>query len=160
MQAEEIITLEQLHEIFNLIYGIEEVVVKESYSQFDKPAQIFANQKELIKHFLEDKNFKSYAIYYPLAKGKVFEKTIILNPEKCNGHTTRYAQEGWGIIFIQCEFKEEKIKCRISVNSEKRAQNWEPTYPELGQAIEWDWVVIKKLAGKLTRTLIKLGKLA
>lgn len=160
MQAEEFITLEQLHEIFDLIYEIEEVVVKESYSQFDKPTQIFANQYELKKDFSEGSNFKYYAIYYPLAKGKVFEKTIKLNPEKCEGHTTRYCQEGWGIIFIQCETMEEQIKCKISVNTEKRAQKWESTCPELGQIKDWDWVVVKKLAGKLTRTLRKQGKLA
>lgn len=158
MQTKQDISEKQLFNLFELIYQIDNVVVTESHSSYDKPLQVLLNSEDLKMHFNESKKYRSYAVYYPNTKGKVSVKTVKLTPDEWNGHTKRYEQEGWGIIFIQCRTLDEKINCRVSVNSEARARKWEEIYPEFGSVDDWDWVLLKKISSKIIRTLRELSK--
>jgi len=163
MQTTQRISIRQLHEIVGAIFDQGDVIVKEADSAFDCPTRSFVNAAELIDHLThrpeEKSSFSSYAIYYPEAKGHVYEKRITLKPESCNGHTFRFSQEGWGLVHLQCDFRNyPTIVCRIAVNSAERARNWYDTCPEYKNPRLWDWDIISKKAGQLVRLLRKCGK--
>jgi hypothetical protein len=165
MQTTQTISEKQLQEIVVAIYDQGPVVVKQAYSDLDAAPREFVDAEALIdelrfrpgQKFL----FSSYAIYYPEAKGYIYEERITLKPGSCGDHTFRFSQEGWGLIHLQCNFRNHpKIECRIAVNTETRAGNWSDTIPALRSPDLWDWRVVNKKAGKLIRLLKKLGKLA
>jgi hypothetical protein len=161
MQATQHITRQQLAEIVDAIYGQGEVIVKEASSDYDSSLKHFPDANSL--HADVDRagtrGFLFYSIYYPEAGGYVYERRIDLIPEKCEGHTHRFKQEGWGLIRLQCRFQDPSdIECSIAVNSEVRASNWSNTYPDLGDPAGWDWKLINSKCGRLTRLLRKLGK--
>jgi hypothetical protein len=163
MQTTQCISIRQLDEIAGAIFDQGDVIVKEGCSAHGCPTRRFVNVAELIddlRHQPEQRSsFSSYAIYYPEAKGHVYEKRLTLKPESCNGHTFRFSQEGWGLIHLQCDFRNyPTIKCRIAVNSAARAGNWYDTCPEYKNPRRWDWDVINKKAGRLVRLLRKCGK--
>jgi hypothetical protein len=93
------------------------------------------------------------SIHYAIAGGSVRKKEIDLNPEKCKGAKVRYSVEGWGLIQFQLWNKENDFTCDIGVNSEKRANAWEATCPELGSPSLWNWKEIKKQNRRLNRVL-------
>jgi hypothetical protein len=114
-----------------------------------------------IKFVPEKKSYFHYALYYPDAKGYVSEKRIELKPKACRGHTHRFTQEGWGLIFLQLKFMNDQCaECRVAVNSNTRANNWRDTYPLLKSPDLWDWKVVNQHAGRIVRLVRKLGKKA
>ncbi|ADE53330.1 hypothetical protein [Coraliomargarita akajimensis] len=158
MQTTQNIQLEQLHMLLESIFQEGNPVVKESYSDFDKSIRRFESL-DALKNEFEEKKFHQYSIYYPEAKGHLREKRIELKPGAVEGHTHRYSIEGWGLISLQCNFRNDpEIECRIAVNSESRAKEWFSTCPELKSPDLWEWNVVKKQAGRLTRLLRKLAK--
>lgn len=162
MQTTHTISLEQLKEIADAIFDQGPVVVKEAYSEYDCPTREFLTADALMENMangpiLKGKAFFSYALYYPEAKGFVYEERIKLIPEKCHGHTFRFSQNGWGLIQLQCNFRHyPEIECRVAVNTSTRAFNWKQTYPEYKNPALWDWKIIEKKAGKLLRLVKKL----
>ncbi len=163
MQTTQNISLSQLHDLVKAIYEEGVPVVKEAYSAFDTPARWFKTGDDLLKDLTyspsRDVTFFHYSIYYPESAGYTFEERIDLNPEKCNGHTYRFSQAGWGLIFLQCNFQNYPIiECRIAVNSLKRAEKWSSTYPEFQSPEAWNWKIVGRHAGKLVRRLREYGK--
>lgn len=165
MQATQHISVDQLHEIISAVFDQGNVVVKQAYSDFDCPTRQFNDVKALVEDLKyqpgQEVSFFSYVIYYPEAKGYTNEERIDLKPESCKGHTFRFSQVGWGLIQLQCNFRDyPKIECRIAVNSRERAGNWYGTYPDYKNPDLWDWEVLKKKVGTLVRLLRKHGKQA
>ena len=165
MQTIQHISIAQLREIICAIFDQGDVVVKQAYSDFDCPTRQFGDVEALIQDLSYQPGQKvasfSYVIYYPEAKGHTHEKRINLKPESCMGHTFRFTQEGWGLIQLQCNFRDyPKIECRIAVNSRVRAGNWFGTYPDYENPDMWDWEVVKKKAGRLVRLLRNTQKQA
>ncbi len=165
MQTTQNISISQLHDIVKAIYEEGAPVVKEAYSAFDTTTRSFITRDDLLKDLTYSPNqnvkFFHYSIYYPESIGFTFEERIDLKPDKCNGHTYRYKQAGWGLIFLQCDFKNyPMIECRIAVNSRKRAELWSSTYPEFQSPETWNWRIVERYAGKFVRRLRKHGKQA
>ncbi|MCB1099808.1 MAG: hypothetical protein KDN22_29845 [Verrucomicrobiae bacterium] len=163
MQTTQHISHSQLDEVIDSIFSSGSPVVKQASSDFDSPTKAFPTADDLREdlRFIPDQKqrFKCYAIYYPEAGGMVSERRIDLKPGAVPGHTHRFSQEGWGLIQLQCNHRNyPSIECRVAVNSDVRAQNWSDTYPEMGSPDLWDWDVIKRHAGRLTRLLRKLAK--
>jgi hypothetical protein len=164
MQTTQNISYEQLQEIVGAIYDQGDVAVKQAYSDLECPTLEFKSADALIKDMAYSPGqkvaFFYYSIYYLEARGYTFEERVELKPESCNGHKFRFIQAGWGLIALQCNFKQfPKIECRITVNSDTRAGNWSQTYPELKDPNLWDWKIINKKAGRLIRLLRKCATL-
>ena len=162
MQTTQQISFAQLGELVAAVYSQGPVFVRQAYSEFGCTAREFADAKAL----LNDLNYKSgdgetfrmYTIYYLEAKGHTYEQRIELDPRKCDGHTFRFRQEGWGLIQLQCDFRKHPIvECCVAVNSKTRAETWSDTHTELESPDAWDWTVIERKAGKLVRLLRRLG---
>jgi len=93
-------------------------------------------------------------VYYAAALGHVQTRTIALQPEKCGGAAWRETVEGWGLIQVQLQYKVgADVECRVAVNSEKRANAWAQTYPELRSPSLWNWKLVEKQARRLIRVL-------
>jgi hypothetical protein len=163
MQTTQPISLEGLHEIVSAVFAQGPVVVKQWYSDFDCPPKDFADIKAMTDDLRYQRGertvFRDYTIYYPEAKGRIYQKKIVLDPESCDGHTFRFCLEGWGLIRLHCEFqKYPTIECQIVVDSKARARVWSDTCPELDNPECWDWAIVNKKAGSLIRLLRKLRK--
>lgn len=163
MQTTQHISPSQLDEVIDSVFASGSPVVKQESSDFDSPTKTFPTADDLREdlRFIPDQKqrFKCYAIYYPDAGGTVSERRIDLKPGAVPGHTHRFSQEGWGLIHLQCNQRDyPSIECRVAVNSDVRAHNWSDTCPEMGAPDLWDWDVIKRHAGRLTRLLRKLAK--
>lgn len=163
MQTSQQISWEQLNEIVESIFAQGPVVVRQAYSDFSCATRGFADAQALLKELHYEPGvgdvFRQYTLYYPDAKGHTHERRIDLKPEKCNGHTFRFCQEGWGLIQLQCDFRKQPIvECRIAVNSPIRAANWSDTYPNFQSPEAWDWKVVEKKASRLVRLLRQMGK--
>lgn len=162
MQTTQFITVAQLDEVIQAVFAGGTPLVSEAYSDFDCPAANFPTASDLranIEFVPGEKTFFHYALYFPDAKGFVLERRIELKPGACNGHTHRFSQEGWGLVFLQIDFRRHpRVECRVAVNSAARARNWSSTYPHLKSPDLWDWKVVDRHAGRLVRLLRKLGK--
>jgi len=143
MQREELISSEN---VAGLLVSMCEgkPVIYEAYSKYDNEILQISGIEEL-KTYIDAEvsngnNFIYLSIYYPDSKGRIETKKIDLNPEKCNGATKRYSIEGWGLIHLQMDYKNQSsVKCKVAVNTEKRANAWSITHPELGAPSEWQW---------------------
>ena len=159
MQYEKIIEQTNVRSILNAVYE-NEAIVREAYSAFDKDIISFPKLDDLEKYIetelSNDNEFIQVVIYYRETKGFIQKKKINLKPEKCNGATLRYTMEGWGLIQLQINYKEpQAARCRIAVNTEKRATAWTETIPELKSPALWDWKLVEKHARRLIRILKK-----
>lgn len=159
MQRTELVPKSKIDEVVKFAFQIGEVRMFESYSEMDEEIVEIKNYHDYLKYFQEsiDKKKKhiGFGLHYKEAEGFWKIQKIKLNPSYCKGKTYRYNIEGWGIIYIQLDLKEEKIECRITVNSERRAHNWESTNPELKSPSLWNWKKVESKARKLIRELKK-----
>ncbi len=159
MQREETVDEQGLNILLRAIYEGSPLVC-EAYSKYDSDIVEFASS-EALESYMESEisggnTFIDFAIYYPSTNGFIEKKKIDLRPEKCNGAKKRFSIEGWGLIQLQMDLKcKPKIKCRIAVNSEKRANAWCETYPELKSPNLWDWKMVEKNTRRLIRVLRK-----
>jgi hypothetical protein len=155
MQRTEIIDKNQLFELMEFVLSDSKNELYESYSEMEKEIVRINNYSEFKNYFAhsisENKKHLRFGIYRPEAKGKFAITKIELNPKHCNGKTYRNRVDGWGIIFVNLNLlnTENEIECGISVNSEKRAKNWNSTVPEMGNPDLWDWKIVESNARKL-----------
>jgi hypothetical protein len=163
MQTAQQISLDQLHDVVAAIFAQSPVVVRQAYSDFGCTTKEFADTKALLDELHYEPGAghvsRQYTLYYPEAKGHTHERRIALKPQACNGHSFRFCQEGWGLIQLQCDYRNHPmVECRIAVNSEIRAATWSDTYPDFQSPDSWDWAVVEKKAGRLVRLLRRLAK--
>lgn len=162
MQTTQLITDAQLDEVIEAVYAEGRPIVREAYSDFDCPTETFPSASDLranIEFVPGEKTSFHYALYFPDARGFVLERRIELNAGAVQGHTHRFSQEGWGLVFLQIDFRQHpRVECCVTVNSAARARNWFTTYPHLKSPDLWDWKVVDRHAGRLVRLLRKLGK--
>ena len=134
--------------------------IYEADSEPDEELKSFSDKSALMDYISKEQakgyKFISFGIYYADAGGTTEKKVVNLNPEKCDGATKRYSFSGWGVVFLQMNYKDDGlVSCRFTVNSQKRATAWESTYPELKSADMWDWKLVEKHARRLIRVLKK-----
>jgi hypothetical protein len=163
MQTTQRISPDQLSKVVEAVFAQGPVVVRQAYSDFGCATHEYADAAALLDDLPCEKGvsnaFRQYTLYYPEAKGYAFERRIELNPQTCNGQSFRFCQEGWGLIQLQCDFRQHPIvECRVAVNSPSRATTWSDTYPDFQSPDLWDWAVVEKKAGRLVRLLRRLGK--
>lgn len=164
MQREEKIAKESLVKITEAIYDGEPQVF-EAYSQYESKIRDFPSKESLDEYISDElsKDNRHKSIYcvlaYPGSGGVIRERRIDLDPNFCEGATFRYTIEGWALIQFQLGLTDmQNISCRFAVNSEKRANKWWDTYPELDAPSLWDWTVVEKHARRLIRVLRKHSK--
>ena len=159
MQKTEEIEIFKVSDIVHSIFE-EPAIAYEDYSAFDNELLEFDQEESLVKAINEaienDKYSSNFAIYYPGAKGYVLKEKQSVNPDKCDGATYRYVMKGWGLVHLQIDLrKKPTLLVRIAVNTQKRAEAWSATYPDLREPSLWDWKYVEKQARRTIRTLKK-----
>lgn len=159
MQRTEIVERSKIDEIMHLAFQIGEVQIFESYSEMEKEIVEIKDYQHYLDYFKEainnDKKHIEFGLHYKEANGFRKIQKITLNPKYCDGKKFRYNIEGWGIIYIQLDLTQEKIECRITVNTQKRAENWVKTNPGLKSPDLWNWKLVESKARKLISKLKK-----
>ncbi|MEZ4811694.1 MAG: hypothetical protein R2819_15140 [Allomuricauda sp.] len=156
MQRTEIIDKNQLFELIEYVLSDPKTEFYESYSVLEKEIVRINNLSEFKNYFdngiANGKVHFGFGIYNPESNGKFFTSKIKLNPKYCGGKTYRYRIDGWALIFIQLDLQngENRIECRVSVNSKKRAENLKNMNPEL-----WEWKNVESRARKIINRLKK-----
>ena len=152
-----------LTQLGELLFQSGAPVVFDAYSAYGQPLRSFRTPSELIAEIESALATGQKSLYfklqYPDTKGHVAERKIVLDPKKCNGHTWRYTVEGWGLIQFQADLRRAPaIECRVAVNTQKRAEAWGSTYPELRAPGLWDWRVVQHHAGRIIRKMKKIAE--
>ncbi len=129
----------------------------EPLQRFENPSAILAKAAQCIE--TRTHNY-AFGFWYPSMKGQMLERQVALDPPR-QGKSFRYSLSGWGIIHLHLYASSPgTLQCRVSVNSEARAQSRESRYPELGPTADWDWRVIETYAFRLSRRLASMGHTA
>ncbi len=162
MQREEEISIIKLKDILDAVFHGSPHIYQE-YSKYDTELASFSSRNELDCYIENEKasgiKLISLAIHYPETMGYIYAKKFALKSEKCDGATMRFSQEGWGLIHLFISFRsEDMVRCRFSVNSEKRANNWVITSPELKSPDLWNWKAVENNARRLIRVLRKCAE--
>jgi hypothetical protein len=89
----------------------------------------------------------------PSASNQFSIRRISLQPELCDGHTFRYAVEGWGLIHLHLGGigPEGLVNSHSNHNTEARARKWLETHRELGPIEIWNWREITAVSSALNR---------
>lgn len=161
MQRAEFIDKNKLLELIEYVLSDSKNELYESYSEMGKEI-IQINSISEFQNYLNNRIANkeihfSFGIYNIKHKGKFFISKIKLNPKYCNGRTFRHRIDGWAIIFIHLDLRdgENNIECCVSVNSEKRAENWKSTSPEFGNPKLWEWKTVESFTRKIINRLKK-----
>ncbi|KUG08179.1 hypothetical protein [Solirubrum puertoriconensis] len=83
-------------------------------------------------------------------------RRIELNPQSCQGHTFRYATEGWGLIQLYFGGQQNGVLAQSQLGhfNEKGALAREDTYrSRLGLVAAWNWPEINATSHKLKHLL-------
>ena len=160
MQREETLSISDLVKVVEAVFAVGDPAVFEAYSAFDSDIESFATATDLVAYInrprSNNKGTLGFAVHYPDTRGFVEKRKINLIKEKCEGHSYRYSMGGWGVIHLQINLqKAPNVTCRLAVNTEKRANTWFATYPEVKSPDLWDWKAVEMHARRLIRELKK-----
>ena len=163
MQSTATLSREGFAELAEFVFESDAPVVFHAYSAYGQPLRHFRAASELFADIeaalANGQKSLHFAIHYPSTKGHVAERRIALDPKKCAGHTWRFTVDGWGLIQFHGDLKRgPAIECRVAVNTEKRAEEWASTYPELRDPGLWDWKAVQLHAGRIIRRMKKIAE--
>ena len=93
----------------------------------------------------------TFQLWTPRHGGEPIFRKVDLDPKRCNGHTFRYATDGWGLIQLYFGgLKNNELRhSHIGHSSEKRALIWEDINHSNGLVNSWDWTEIQVTSRKL-----------
>ncbi|HNU52883.1 MAG TPA: hypothetical protein PKJ98_18475 [Verrucomicrobiota bacterium] len=163
MQSTATLSREGFTELAAFVFESGEPVVFHAYSGYGQPLRSFRSPSELIADieaaFADGQKSLGFALHYPDTKGHVAERKITLDPKTCDGHTWRYTVQGWGLIQFQGDLRRAPaVECHVAVNTQRRAEGWADTYPELRDPSLWDWRVVQHHAGRIIRKMKKIAE--
>lgn len=98
-----------------------------------------------------DKFGLTFKLWSPRFKGGITFRKVDLNPKYCNGHTFRYATEGWGLINLYFGGQQNGILSNSNIGhfSQKGASKWEEINVANAGVDLWDWKEIEQTSRKL-----------
>lgn len=94
------------------------------------------------------------AVLYPDMGGQMTEARRDHAPESSGGISYGVSIEGWGLIRVYLDLRGGRPPgSRVSANTQKRAEKWASTYPELALPSTWNWSAVKSHERRLARAL-------
>jgi hypothetical protein len=130
-------------------------------SLFGKKITKYTTTEEVERKIETEKRSAYFNIYSPDFGGEVIFRKVMLDPQYCDGHTFRYATEGWGLIqlYFGKVWNARLEHSTIQHNSETRARNWYTTCPDMCNPDLWNWKEISKASRKLSNFIKKASSL-
>lgn len=105
----------------------------------------------------------TFQLWSPRFKAAPNFRKVILDPKFCNGHTYRFATEGWGLIQLYFggvieinyggELQTRLHKSHLGHFNHQGALAREDFNLEYGKVDQWDWMEIKKTSSQLKNYL-------
>lgn len=140
-------------EILDFIFKETDLQVYDLDSPYGQEICQYETVEEISSKFdLELDQFgTTFQLWTPRHKGKPIFRKVELDPKYCNGHTFRYATEGWGLIQLYFGgLKNNELKSsHIGHYNEKGAVKWEGSYYANELVSSWDWTEIQVTSRKL-----------
>jgi hypothetical protein len=141
----------------NAIFHQSPSTVIEAYSGFGQEARMFMSSQEMCIYAASRRNSPErsvhIAVHYPDMAGRVVSTRVALDPVKCGGHSHRHRADGWGLIQVYLQLGSTLPQSFVSANSEKRANAWAATFPELDLPSAWNWPAVARHLRRLRRAL-------
>jgi hypothetical protein len=141
-------------EILDFIFKDTDLQLYDLGSEYGQEICHYKNISEILSKFDLDYGGKfanTFQLWTPRHKGIPIFRKVNLDPKRCNGHTFRFATEGWGLI--QLYFgglkNNELSQSHIGHFNEKGALQCEDTNKVNGLVSSWDWTEIQKTSRKL-----------
>ena len=150
-------------EILNFILTETDLQIFDSYSELGQEINQYKTTNDIVSKF-DLENGAQFAILFqlwtPRLKGDLVFRKVDLNPKYCNGHTFRYACEGFGLIQLYFGgIKNNEVKrSHIGHSSEKRALSWGTTFGTVDHVKKWDWKEVEKVGRSLKYQINKMAK--
>ncbi|MFZ1787582.1 MAG: hypothetical protein WAT92_04690 [Saprospiraceae bacterium] len=140
-------------EILEFIFKETDLYVYDLGSPYGQEIFQYTTVDEISSRFeLERDEFgTTFQLWTPRHKGKPIFRKVDLDPKRCNGHTFRYATEGWGLIQLYFGgLKNNELKhSHIGHWNERGALKWEDTNNANGPVSSWDGTEIQATSRKL-----------
>jgi hypothetical protein len=141
----------------NAIFDQSPSTVIGAYSGFDQEARMLMSSQELCIYAATRRNSPErsvhIAVHYPDMAGRLVNTRLALDPAKCGGHSYRYRADGLGLIQVYLQLGSTLPQSFVSANSEKRANAWATTFPELDPPAAWNWPAVARQLRRLRRVL-------
>ena len=141
-------------EILEFIFKETDLCIYDLASPYGQEVCEYKTVDEVATKFDLDNGNKfaaTFQLWAPRHKGELVFRKVNLDPEYCNGHTFRYATEGWGLI--QLYFgglkNNELNQSHIGHFNEKGALKWEEVNTINGLVSPWDWKEVQATSRKL-----------
>jgi hypothetical protein len=140
--------------VLDFIFNTTELQVFDHYSPYGQEVSQYKSTAEIISRFELEKGRQSavaFNLWAPEFGGKARFQRVELNPKYCNGHTYRYATEGWGLIQLYLGGLEENILFHSHIGhfNEAGSLKNEDINKENGKVNLWDWKAIEQTSRKL-----------
>ncbi|WP_147277164.1 hypothetical protein [Runella aurantiaca] len=140
-------------EILDFLFNETDLQVYDLGSPFGKEICEYKTFKEISSKFDFgiDQFGTTFQLWTPRHGGKPVFRRIVLDPKRCDGHTFRYATEGWGLIQLYFGGLKNEILKRSHIGhfNESRALKNESSTTVYGKVSDWDWQEIQRTSRKL-----------
>jgi hypothetical protein len=147
-------------EILNFIFNETDFQLFDLASDYGQQISKYENIDTITSKFsLKEESLITFQLWSPRFKANPIFRKIELNPKRCNGHTFRYATEGWGLIQLYFgglkqsnlngELQTRLHKSHIGHFNQKGALTRENGNLGYGKANMWNWKEIEKTSRQL-----------
>jgi hypothetical protein len=146
--------------ILDFIFNETDLSIFDLGSPFGEPVSQYRNIEDVVSKFDHGSNINgetTFQLWSPRHKGEVIFRKVELNPRYCDGHTFRYATEGWGLIQLYFGgLKGNRLtRSHIGHFNEKGALQRAGEKHFNGEVAAWDWKEIKRSSAGLGRYIDK-----
>ena len=140
--------------LLSYIFNETDLQVFDLSSKYGEGIKEYPTVDEITSCFnLKDETLQGayFQLWSPRFKGKAEFRKIELDPRRCNGHTFRYATEGWGLIQLYLHgINGDRLKAsHIGHFNQAGAAKWAAVNKAKGPVDLWDWNVIQKTSSHL-----------
>lgn len=149
-------------QVFNFIFEQTDLQVFDLSSEFSQKVCQYKSTSEVVAKF-DLENGGQFAVtlqlWSPRFGGEVIFRKVNLNPERCEGHTFRYATGGWGLIQLYlggCQ-RNSLYHSNIGHFNEKGALARVDDDTTLAEVKRWNWKEIVSMSGRLRRQITKMA---
>jgi len=143
-------------EVLRFVFDETDCHVFEAYSRYDRDVRRFASLEE-IRSALDvgtDRSTESRMVLLDLwSPSTGGEPTIRRRDLKVPGASFRYEVSGWGLFRLQLGGSGDNLvrSSWFAHNTEKRAQRWSDTIPDLGTPDAWNWDEVTATGRRVVR---------
>ncbi len=147
--------------VLEFVFDVLGCQVRESYSAPNAALREFSDAKSALAAWDEEgrRTGLMLDLYHPSAGGLVRIRRFDLDERPFGRGAFRHVVEGWGLIQLHLADPRDGRLARSHTNhnSQKRAQVWAATYPELERPDTWDWTAVTRVSSRLNRYIRKLA---